>query len=109
MGRFYPIYLRRSDGKLETLSHGKKEVNEPTPEQLNRKADSSGICDYYREVGLDETKSLDWRRKIGGMLARHLGLDVNGTTRAPDPSRPNLTRHRQVIYACQLSRKLSPI
>ncbi|KAI6863863.1 hypothetical protein KC334_g20354, partial [Hortaea werneckii] len=74
MGRFYPLYIRRSDGKLEILSRTtkRKERNEPTPEQLDQKPDKHGVADYYREVPLDEVKSLDWRRKLGGMLAREL-------------------------------------
>ena len=74
MARFYPLFMRRSDGKLEIVVKGKrKETNEPTTEQLDQKPDKHGISDYYREVSLDEMKSLDWRRKLGGMLARELG------------------------------------
>ena len=80
MARFYPLYVRRSDGKLEVIGHHKrKELNQPTPEQLNKKPDSNGISDYYREVAIDETKHLDWRRKLGGMLARELGWSDIGT------------------------------
>lgn len=78
MGRFYPIYLRRSDGKLETVSHGKRELNQPTSAQLNTKPNADGISDFYRLVTIDEPKHLDWRRKIGGMLARDLGLKDSG-------------------------------
>jgi len=73
MGRFYPLYVRRSDGKLEIIAKGKrKERNEPTAEQLDQSPDKHGISDYYREVSLEDMKSLDWRRKLGGMLAREL-------------------------------------
>ena len=73
MTRFYPLYARRSDGKLEVIGKGKRqEANEPTAEQLDQKPDKNGVSDYYREVGMDESKSLDWRRKLGGMLAREL-------------------------------------
>ena len=87
MTRFYPLYVRRSDGKLEALlfqSQGRpgklevvakgkrKELNEPTEEQLDQKPDKNGVSDYYREVSMDESKHLDWRRKLGGMLAREL-------------------------------------
>lgn len=73
MTRFYPVYARRSDGRLEVLAKGKrKEVNEPTAEQLDQKSDKNGVSDYYREVSPDESKHLDWRRKLGGMLAREL-------------------------------------
>lgn len=71
--RFYPLYLRRSDGKLDIVTKGKRrERNEPTPEQLDQKPDKHGVSDYYREVSPDEIKSLDWRRKLGGMIAREL-------------------------------------
>ena len=73
MARFYPLYVRRSDGKLEVVLKGKrKERNEPTAEQLDQKPDKNGISDYYREVSPDEVKHLDWRRKLGGLLAREL-------------------------------------
>ncbi|KAF2157232.1 hypothetical protein K461DRAFT_219272 [Myriangium duriaei CBS 260.36] len=75
MGRFFPLYIRRSDGKTDIKNrHKLVERNEPTPEQLNRTADANGIADFYREVDLEEQKHLDWRRKLGGMLARDLGF-----------------------------------
>jgi len=73
MARFYPLYVRRSDGKLEDATKGKaKERNEPTAEQLDQSPDKNGVSDFYREVSPDEIKHLDWRRKLGGMLAREL-------------------------------------
>ncbi|KAH9820890.1 Transcription-silencing protein, cryptic loci regulator Clr2 [Teratosphaeria destructans] len=80
MGIFYPLYVRRSDGKLETIGKGKRrEKNTPTDEQLDQRPDRNGVSDFYREVGPDEVKSLDWRRKLGGMLARELSWrDKNG-------------------------------
>ncbi|KAK0640461.1 Cryptic loci regulator 2 [Lasiodiplodia hormozganensis] len=72
MTRYYPLYVRRSDGKLETVHGKKKEKNEPTPEQLNDTPDSNGVSDYYRPIAEDEPKHLDWRRKLGGMLMREL-------------------------------------
>jgi hypothetical protein len=73
MARFYPIYARRSDGKLEVVGRGKrKEFNQPTDDQLDQKPDRDGVSDYYREVSLEEPKHMDWRRKLGGMLAREL-------------------------------------
>ncbi|KAK4989748.1 hypothetical protein LTR66_006988 [Elasticomyces elasticus] len=75
MARFYPLYVRRSDGKLETVgAHRHKEANKPTGEQLNQQPDKNGICDYYRPVSAEELKHLDWRRKLGGMLARKMGF-----------------------------------
>ncbi|KAK3116212.1 hypothetical protein LTR53_003649 [Teratosphaeriaceae sp. CCFEE 6253] len=73
MARFKNVYARRSDGKLEILVKGKrKESNEPMPDQLDTTPDKHGVSDYYREVAPEEMKSLDWRRKLGGMLAREL-------------------------------------
>lgn len=75
MARFYPIYVRRSDGKLEVVAKGRRrevELNQPTDDQLDQRPDRDGVSDFYREVGADEGKHLDWRRKLGGMLAREL-------------------------------------
>ena len=81
MGVFYPVYLRRSDGKFQlTSSKGKLhgERNEPTPDQLDPRPDKNGVSDYFREVPLEDPKHFDWRRKLGGMLARQLGQPVGG-------------------------------
>ena len=73
MAPFYPLYIRRSDGKLEVASgQRKREKNEPTAEQLDRTPDAKGVSDFYRQVVSDEVKNIDWRRKLGGMLAREL-------------------------------------
>ncbi|GAB7361721.1 hypothetical protein MBLNU230_g1768t1 [Neophaeotheca triangularis] len=82
MGAFYPVYARRSDGKMEITPKGKsKERNEPTAEQLDQSPNSKGISDYYRLVKPTDMKSLDWRRKLGGMLARELGQSSSGGRR----------------------------
>ena len=73
MARFYPLYIRRSDGKAEIIIRGKrKEPNQPTDDQLDQRPDKDGVSDFYREVSVDEPKNLDWRRKLGGMLAREM-------------------------------------
>lgn len=73
MTRFYPLYCRRSDGKLGVVAKGRKtEPNQPTDDQLDQKPDKNGVSDFYREVSPDEAKHIDWRRKLGGMLAREL-------------------------------------
>ncbi|KAK6000378.1 hypothetical protein QM012_003624 [Aureobasidium pullulans] len=80
MGRFHPVYIRRSDGMLETATKSGarivKEANKPTPKQLDDKPKSDGVKDYYREVAIDESKHMDWRRKLAAMLARDLNLDM---------------------------------
>lgn len=67
------LYARRSDGKLEVTHRGRREKNEPTPEQLDQTPDVKGVADYYRELGPTETKVLDWRRKLASMLIKHVG------------------------------------
>lgn len=92
MARFYPTYVRRSDGKREITGKAKRrETNEPTAEQLDQKPDRNGVSDYYREVSPDESKHLDWRRKLGGMLARELAWkpkdgSIGKADRQRDPS-----------------------
>jgi hypothetical protein len=72
MARFYPIYVRRSDGRVEVTSKKGKEKNEPSPEQLDRTPNAKGVCDYYREIPEHEPKHIDWRKKLAGMLVREL-------------------------------------
>ncbi|QIW99313.1 hypothetical protein AMS68_004831 [Peltaster fructicola] len=81
MARFYPVYVRRSDGTNEVISKGsRREYNQPTAEQMDQRPDKNGVSDYYRECEINEVKSLDWRRKLGGMLARELQWkDKNGS------------------------------
>ena len=74
MAPFYPIYIARSDGKLEISSKGRrKESNQPTDEQLDRTPDAKGVSDFYVKLEEGDAKELDWRRKLGGMLVRELG------------------------------------
>ena len=82
------LYVRRSDGKLEITHKGRTEKNEPTPEQLDQTPDAKGVADYYRELGPKELKVLDWRRKLGSMLVKHIGnsslkgLDIRPSERS---------------------------
>ncbi|THV47360.1 hypothetical protein BGAL_0316g00140 [Botrytis galanthina] len=74
MAPFHPITICRSDGQLEIITKtGIKELNQPTPAQLNDKEDAEGIVDFYKKLDYDEPKAIDWRRKIGGMLMHYLG------------------------------------
>lgn len=74
MTLFNVIWLARSDGKLDIRGkNGLWEKNEPTSKQLDQTPDAKGVSDYYRFTTLNETKHLDWRRKLAGMLARELG------------------------------------
>jgi len=74
MAPYYPLYIRRSDGKLEVRASSKaKELNQPLAQQLNTKPNAQGISDFYRLCETGETKEVDWRRKLGGMLMREIG------------------------------------
>ena len=73
MPRFFPLYVRRSDGKSEIVSKKKSEPNGPTQDQLDRKADTNGMSDFYREIPEEEAKHQDWRRKLGWMLIKEIG------------------------------------
>lgn len=73
MTRFFPLYVRRSDGKREVVTSKGKEKNAPSSEQLDRTPNAKGIADYYREIAEDEPKHLDWRKKLAGMLMREIG------------------------------------
>ncbi|KAI9842494.1 MAG: hypothetical protein M1837_007088 [Sclerophora amabilis] len=73
MAPYYPVYVSRSDGKLEIVTKKKKELNQPTDDQLDSKPDSKGVSDYYKKLDDDEPKATDWRRKLGGMLMREVG------------------------------------
>lgn len=75
MARFYPLYVRRSDGRLEvTEKSGQRETNAPTDEQLDQQPDRNGVADFYKEVTPSEAKHMDWRRKLGVLLAREMGV-----------------------------------
>ncbi|KAF2494002.1 hypothetical protein BU16DRAFT_619196 [Lophium mytilinum] len=73
MTRFYPLHIARSDGKTEIPTRTGKQQNGPTKEQLDRTPDAKGMQDYYRELGPQEVKHMDWRRKLAGMLMREIG------------------------------------
>ena len=73
MGEYSTIHCGRSDGR-QSLGQGRGlEINEPTPEQLDGTPDEKGVVDYYKKLSNDDTKSLDWRRKLAGMLTNALG------------------------------------
>ncbi|TAQ83995.1 hypothetical protein B7494_g7678 [Chlorociboria aeruginascens] len=72
MAPYYPLTVLRSDGLFEVLLAGKKELNQPTPKQLDSTPDANGLVDYYRKVDKDDLKAVDWRRKLGTLLMRVL-------------------------------------
>lgn len=75
MAPYTPVYISRSDGKLEIISTktNKRESNEPTAAQLDDTPDAKGISDFYKKLEVGDAKEVDWRRKLGGMLMRELG------------------------------------
>jgi len=81
MPNFLPIYIRRSDGTLKYpagragADKGEQKMiyNRPDPKYLDRTVGDDGSYNYYRELGQNDPKNIEWRRKLGGMLMRELG------------------------------------
>lgn len=113
MAKFYPIYVRRSDGQLEVVGKAKrKEPNQPTEEQMDQKPDKNGVSDFYRQVQPDEVKNLDWRRKLGGMLARELNwADKGGQGMRVNTSKKDGTADNSRVWShpCNVSGRLSSV
>lgn len=83
---------------------GVKELNQPTPAQLDDTPDKDGMVDCYKKLDPDEPKAIDWRRKIGGMLMHLLG----GKAHAGKFSKctcliENLTCPRQKLHSGETS------
>ena len=70
---FYPIFPVKSDGHDVVNQKGRILRNGPTQEQLDRKPNDHGQCDFYRLIEKDDPKHVDWRKKLGGMLLREVG------------------------------------
>lgn len=75
MAPYFPVYLSRSDGRLETISlkTKKKESNAPNEVQLNASREVNGNRDFYKPIEVGDVKEVDWRRKLGGMLMKEIG------------------------------------
>ncbi len=69
---FTPIYAGRSDGETEirTKKHG-KEFNGPSNDQLNKVENPD---DYYETLDVDHPLALEWKRILGGLLQKELGV-----------------------------------
>lgn len=77
MAPFYPLYVRRSDGRLSI----KNDPNQPVGSALDTKPNAKGIVDFYRPCPVDGEKEIDWRRKLAGMLMREVGgAETKGRT-----------------------------
>lgn len=71
MARFLQLVVARSDGKPTYRLNGSVIKNEPPRQDTKPLGD--GSVDYYVKVENDDPTSHDWRRKLGGMLAKALG------------------------------------
>jgi hypothetical protein len=72
----WPIYLPRSDGTptIPSPKNPRKEIsNGPKESQLQNSATTKYSENYYREVSLNEPKSMEWRRKLATALVDALG------------------------------------
>ncbi|KAH0556274.1 hypothetical protein GP486_005800 [Trichoglossum hirsutum] len=79
MPAYYKIHILRSDGKLDFTSSGRLQPNRPTDSQLDKSPNAKGVIDFYRKVNPHDAKETDWRKKLGGMLAKQLGqAEQNG-------------------------------
>ncbi|KAI9851933.1 MAG: hypothetical protein M1838_002371 [Thelocarpon superellum] len=73
MAPFIPLWITRSDGKLEVDTTAvARESNGPTASQLDAAPDEAGVCDFYQLLDPDDAKVISWRRKLAGMLAQVL-------------------------------------
>ena len=75
MTMFTILYVRRSDGKLETVHNNVRENNGPTAEQLDATPNENGDFDYYREIQPGEFKHQQWLQKLGRMFMQVIGFD----------------------------------
>jgi hypothetical protein len=74
MVAYESISIVRTDGQFKIITKsGDVEMNQPTQDQLDDTPDAHGMISKYRPLDSGETKALDWRRKLGGMLVQLLG------------------------------------
>ncbi|KAI9787240.1 MAG: hypothetical protein M1839_003478 [Geoglossum umbratile] len=74
MPTYFKIHVLRSDGMLEVAtSSGRPLPNRPTDGQLDKTPNAKGVIDFYKKVNVNDAKETDWRKKLGGMLAKQLG------------------------------------
>ena len=79
------IYIGRSDGTLSTTvaKSKKQESNGPTKEQLEKRRGDNGVYSYYQELTIEDGKSIDWRKKLGGLLVRDMTKALKAQGREP--------------------------
>jgi hypothetical protein len=72
MAPYYPVTVCRSDGVQEFWNGSVLTANSPKDTRdTGRKADAKGRV--YTKLDADHQKTLQWKRKLGGMLMDHLG------------------------------------
>lgn len=75
MARYSIVSVARSDGRSHYLSNGHPVPNEPPRQDSTPAAD--GSIDYYQRLQDDDPTSVDWKRKLGGMLMEVIGGPEN--------------------------------
>ena len=64
------LRIQRSDGKRVVKDSKLRNVdNGPTTTQLQKVVDSEGNYNYYQELRIGSSKNMDWRKKLGTLLA----------------------------------------
>lgn len=112
MAPYFPLYISRSDGRLETLSvkSKKKESNAPSEAQLNANREVNGKKDFYKSIEVGDAKEVDWRRKLGGMLMREIGdKEHAGKHTKINVQSQNINKFRTKIYSRGHARELPAI
>src|SRR2546421_10444811 len=76
MPDFHAIHQYRSDGVLAISGGpGGTQKNRPTDDQLKKTKDASGITRCYTKINHGNQKDVEWRKKLGGMLAKEIAVD----------------------------------
>ncbi|KAI9736386.1 MAG: hypothetical protein M1818_006119 [Claussenomyces sp. TS43310] len=73
MAPYYPISICRSDGVLEYTLNGSKIPNQPKSKDLEPAPNSQGQVAAYHRLSQEDIKTVQWRRKLAGMLMELLG------------------------------------
>lgn len=109
MVKYIQITCVRSDGLREVHRGDVREANEPTTAQQQRTADKNNQVVCYQRIHPDDEKSLQWRRKLGGMLINLLGTpDQKGKLVASLPA-ASLMRTRQKLHPHRITRGLHTV
>ena len=94
------LYIGRSDGTLSTTipKSKRQESNGPTKDQLEKRRGDNGVYSYYQELTIEDAKSIDWRKKLGGLLVREVtkalkaqGKDISKPSKKDFSHRISLT------------------